>query len=132
VARNRMGESKPDWQAKQKPVNANELGIDTLMREYKGLYHDVKLKTKRLEEIKEHLKRFGTDFEIEVDGEKSWRVRSDGAFKPKVFQDAYPDKYADYLTVKRVEVFDLERFKSEQAALYEQFRTQRIEEIKNI
>lgn len=130
MPRVRVNESTSDWVPTDPEIDADALGIDALMREYEENYEILKVKAKRNEEIKENLKRFGRNFVIKVGGQEAWRVRKDGAFMPKQFAKEYPATVAEYTVKELRDVFDLEKFKSEQPFLYNEFRAQRLEKIK--
>jgi hypothetical protein len=131
MPRVRINESTSDWKPTDPEIDADALGIAMLMKEFEENYDVIKVKSKRNEEIKENLKRFGKNFEIKVNGQPEWRVRDDGAFMPKQFAAAYPATYAEFLRPQLKEVFDLDAFKAAQPMLYREFRTQRLEKIKN-
>jgi hypothetical protein len=129
VTRVRVNESASDWVPKQAAVDLGAMGLTDLMDEFETKMLEAKKLVARCEEIKEQMKRFGSDFEILVNGEKKWRVRSDGAFMPKQFAKQYPDYYQDYTVKVLKDAFDIEAFKAAMPTLYESFRAQRLEKI---
>lgn len=129
MARNRAGESTSDWKPEESAVDADKVGLSALLKEFDDNYYLIKELTDRQEEIKDLFKRHGRNFEIIVGGQAAWRVRSDGALKPKELASEYPALVAEYTKMALKPVFDLDRFKAEQPAIYRMFRAQRMEKI---
>lgn len=125
----RIDESKSKWVPTDPKVDANELGIDELLKEYERNYEAMKTLKKRNDGINDALKRLGSNFIIEVDGEETWRVRQDGGFEPAKFREAHPDKVAQYTKTVMKPVFDLEAFQKAEPALYQMFRAKRLEKV---
>lgn len=131
MARVRVNESKSEWVPKQAAVDLGALGLTDLMDEFEANQQKLKVLAARQDVIKEHMKRFGTDFVIEVNGEQKWRVRSDGAFMPKQFKLQYPGFYEDCMIQVTEKKFSVDVVKEKLPALYSQFRAQRLEKIEN-
>lgn len=129
ASRVRINESTSDWEPTDPAIDADALGIAELMREYEGNYNQMKILDARNAEIRENLKRFGRNFEIKVGGVAAWRVRQDGAFMPKQFGKAYPDKVAEHTRRVMMPKLDLEALRAAEPALYDKFRAQRLEKI---
>lgn len=122
-------ESKTEW-VPEKVIDADLLGIGPLMARYGKNYRLIKELEAEQAAIKEQVKLIGPSVEIIVAGKPTWRVRSDGAFQPKLFAKDYPATVAEFTRMEMRPVLDLDALKAAQPMLYERYRAQRIELIK--
>lgn len=122
----RDGEKTSDWVPTEEPIDLGVLGLTNLVVEYDKLEARIKRDVERRDEIKEAMKRLGTNRVLLVNGKEQFQLRKDGQFMPKQFGKDYPALTADFTEMISKPVFNLEKFKKDMPGLYEQYRASKI------